>query len=163
MTRSRDILYGVVAALIAALAVGILAIRVEAIQTGVTVDWGNQIDGITEVGNPWLQHLAIAIVCGLVLYPLLSGSRTKNTWEGPVTLAVVLILLAVWAHATADYSSGEGIAEMYKLGSGARMEGNAIITWLRFGGLNPAIHATAVASALIGVLAFGNQEKTRKE
>lgn len=153
MTRIRDILYGVVAALIASVAVGILAIRVDAIQTGVGVDWSNQIVSIAEVGNPWLQHLAISLVCGLALYLLYLLSRREGAWAAPAAATTLLVLLAVWAHATADYSSGEGIAEMYKLGSGARMEGNAIVTWLRFGDLNPAIHVTAATSALIAVQA----------
>lgn len=151
MKNLRDTLIGLLLALVAAIAVGLLAVRVEAIQTGLIIDWNNKISGITSVGAPWLQHLAIALVCGLVLYLFLHEAWVKNSWAAPMTAAAVLIVVAIWAHITANFTPGADEAEFFKLGSAARMEGNAFVTWLRFGGLNPAIHVTAAASLLLGV------------
>ena len=157
MTRSRDILYGVVAALIAALAVGICRDpRIEAIQLELLLIGAIRLDGITEVGNPYSTPCYRHRTADFVLYPIIEritnkervgrASDTRSCTDSSCSIEPMppQIIRRVKASRRCTNSA--------QAPDGGQVPSSR---WLRFGGLNPAIHATAVASALIGVLAFG--------
>jgi len=128
-------------------AVGFLEIRAEAVEAGAVIDWKTLVEGVDDPGMPWLQRLAVVLICMLALYPALRWLRDdRRRSPAPVlsSAGVYVAFIAYFVFTTdPPYSA---------ITTSIEAPESPVLSWFRAGALSPAVQVLAGATLLIAVV-----------